>query len=140
MEVVNDGIANTDGYVVGQHGAVDVQQDVRNISLAATVPPMGVLLASMCLEAKAAGVSYKEIQGLAQLRNESVLAYVKRGTDVMSVATLVEASIGVFGGGIGCLGLAGSYCYFKSQFVPYCGGWMHECRESQHPAEAGHSH
>lgn len=44
-------------------------------------------------------------------RNNRTLLYIKRGKDVMSVATFLEASSGVVGGSVGILGLLASYRY-----------------------------
>ena len=83
----------------------------KAVSLELIAAPIAVLAGSMFLEGKAAYVSRNEILGIIKEKNlnMSLWQYLRTGTDVMSVATFLEASFGVVGGGVGIAGLGYAY-------------------------------
>merc|ERR1740121_745424 len=83
----------------------------------ALAAPAVVFCVSALFEGAAVRAAYREILSQADLEKvgvgrsdpDRVLQYLREGRDVMSTATFTEASSGVFGAGVGLIGLGASY-------------------------------
>ena len=88
-----------------------LKRDSSLIPVASIAPilPIAMLLFSASLELMACRTASGEIKKLSQKEKMTPLDYIRRGRDMMPVATLLEASTGVAGAALGISGLALSH-------------------------------